>query len=81
MIPNCVLRAYIDKLATRYDFSEATYFFPFANDGKKGEYMRGELLFETTRLPFESLMLPVPARSEEYLIRLYGKDYMTPCKY
>lgn len=81
LVPNRFIRWYIEKLSNCYDFSKAIYFFPFSNDGKRGEYMEGEILFNTKRVKFENLLLPVPAESDKYLSRLYGPDYMVPRKY
>lgn len=81
LIPDAVMRRYIDKLEDKYCFENSNYFFPFANDGKRGEIMEAELLFKTKRIRFEDTMLPVPENIEEYLRRIYGDDYMTPLQY
>lgn len=81
LIPDVVMRRYIDKLEDKYCFENSNYFFPFANDGKRGEIMEAELLFKTKRIRFEDTMLPVPENTEEYLRRIYGDNYMTPLQY
>ena len=81
IIPDNVIRKYIKYLGTKYDFKKSKYIFPFANDGKPGEYMEKNMLTETMRVPFDNLVVPIPANIDYYLSRIYGKDYMTPVKY
>lgn len=50
---------------------------------KKAGYITGKrlelpLTKEVIRMPFESLLLPVPKNAEEVLEFYYGKDYMNP---
>ena len=81
LIPNDVLRKHMEKTFDRYDFENAKYYFPYSNDGKIGEIMEPELLFNTRRITFEDTELPVPSDTEEYLRRIYGDNFMTPIKY
>jgi phosphorylcholine metabolism protein LicD len=37
--------------------------------------IKGEYLFDTKRIPFEGMMLPVPTKSEAYYKYLYGKEW------
>lgn len=81
LIPDVKLQKIISKMATKYSFDEATYYFCICCDAVEGEYMEKELIFNVKRVPFNDLLLPVPSNTNEYLTRLYGKDYMTPIKY
>ena len=81
LIPNRLIRSHISKMANRYPLENAKYIFPFANDGKRGEYMEKDKLLKTRRVQFESLELPIPAEAEWYLSRIYGDNFMTPIKY
>lgn len=42
--------------------------------------IKGEYLFETKRVPFAGLMLPVPAKSDAYYRYLYGKGWKKLCQ-
>ncbi|MDO4420826.1 MAG: LicD family protein [Eubacteriales bacterium] len=80
-IPDCKIRTYIKKEATKYPFKDSKYVFPFANDGKVGEYMEKDILMNTKRVPFENLNLPITYDINYYLTRIYGDNYMTPIKF
>lgn len=81
IIPNKLIRRYINHLMDKYSFEKAIYFFPFANDGKRGEIMTKELLFNVKRIKFEDALLPAPSNIEDYLRSLYGNDFMNPIQY
>lgn len=81
LIPDFIIRGYMERLEDKYNFENAKYYFPFANDGKTGEIMESDLVFRTKRIAFEDVSLPVPNEIEEYLRRLYGDEFMTPVRY
>ena len=81
LIPDRTIRSYIQKTARKYPFDSSKYVFPFANDGKTGEYMVKSMLVNTNRVTFENMTLPIPVEIDNYLSSIYGKNYMTPIKY
>lgn len=46
----------------------------------KREIKEKDWYTETITMPFEDIAMPVPAKYNEVLTSIYGKDYMTPCK-
>ena len=81
LIPNNLLRKLVKHMSNKYPLEKTEYCVPFANDGIDGEIMKKDFIFNTKRIEFESLLLPVPKYSKEYLTAIYGSDYMTPKQY
>ena len=81
LFPDKILRKYVTYLEDRYSFETAKYVFPFANDGKRGEYMEKERLINRRKIQFENTEFYVPKDIEYYLEKIYGPDYMTPIRY
>ena len=81
LLPDSFFRRCVTRLANKYPFEKNNCYLPFPSDGKKGEYVKGDWIFDTVRLPFENVMLPVPQDYDKYLTCIYGNDYMTPIKY
>lgn len=81
LFPNKLLRNIVRYFSNKYPLDKYEYCFPFANDGKKGEIMKKNDIFDTKRIVFEDTLLPIPRLEKEYLMAIYGSDYMTPKQY
>lgn len=77
LIPDNVIRRWYYYLQNQYDFERSKYVYTIASGYGFNECLPKELLLNTTRVPFEDVMLPIPADYHEYLTKVYG-DYMTP---
>ena len=80
-VPNKLIRNDILKMENRHSFDNCKNISYIALDGRRGEVMPKNIIFETKRSFFEGEMLPIPCAYEEYLKNVYGDDYMTPRKY
>ncbi len=81
LIPDKVIRTCIESITSKYSLDESEYLIPMGNDGKPEEFMRKELWLNVKRVQFETLSLPIPENYHEYLVNIYGEDYMIPKKY
>lgn len=64
----------------KYPFSTAKEVYAITSIYQLNDYMIKEDLFDTCRVKFEDIELPIPKKAHEYLSHIYG-DYMTPKKY
>lgn len=60
----------------KYDFDRQQYVGVLATAYKERDCTTREVYRETLRLPFEDIEVNVPTGYQEYLDRLYGKDWM-----
>ena len=79
LIPDWLFRTAFSLLSTCYKLDTAEYYYYIGSGYGFKASMQKRIITETTRVPFEDLMLPIPKYWDEYLTNLYG-DYMTPVK-
>ena len=78
--PKNQLYRVVDKVASLYHEEESEYlgFLAWNLSRDKKRKWKKEWFSEIIYLPFEDIMMPVPAAYDEVLKGYYGNDYMTP---
>ena len=79
--PDRVLKKYISKLESKYDFEKAEYVISIANWGKPDSCIPKKVFKEMNQQRFYEAEFAIPCEYDSYLRRTYGDDYMTPRRY
>lgn len=77
LVPDRIIWGIYYRLQTRYDYEQATEVYSMASRYTIHDYTVKKDIFDTIRVPFEDLLLPIPRAYDRYLTHIYG-DYMTP---
>jgi lipopolysaccharide cholinephosphotransferase len=77
LIPDSLIRRWYHWLESRYAIEQSDYVYTIGSGYGFRECLPKELLFGSTRVPFENTVLPIPIQYHDYLTSVYG-DYMTP---
>ena len=78
LIPNRIIRKYINKEETRIPYEKALFCKALVGYTKRGEFLKKEVFENVKSHPFCGKMFNIPVDYDTYLQARYGKDYMTP---
>jgi len=79
--PTQLLKKNIKKRETKYDFNSAEYWMTLSNYGSYKNCIPTYIFDGFVEVDFNGESFKAPKGWNEYLIRYYGEDYMTPKKY
>lgn len=66
------------KIFNMYTMSKNQRFRYSLSDSKFAHYFDEAQIFPLSKIEFEKIKFPAPAQVHEYLVEIYGPDYMTP---
>lgn len=77
-IPDKAIIAWYHHLQNKYKLSDVNFTHRLASGYGLAEIQNKEVFLDTKRVPFEDTKLSIPKKAVDYLIKIYGDDYMTP---
>ena len=78
--PDTLIRKRYKEFQEKYDYDKAKDVYSISSCYDVRDYTVKADIFDTIRVPFDDLEVPIPRNYDKYLTHLYG-DYMTPKKY
>ncbi len=80
LYPDSLIRKKYKEFQMKYDYNNAKEVYSISSCYDVRDFTVKEDIFDTIRVPFDDMEVPIPRNYDRYLTHLYG-DYMTPKKY